>query len=408
VKATVTVPGSKSITNRALICASLAKGESVIVNASDSDDTALMANGLNQLGVLVRKSGSDLVVEGTGGRFFAPKFSIPVGNAGTTLRFLIGLAAIAKGKTVFEGSARMGERPVSALIDSLHMLGVESESLDFVTRYAVVGGTLTGGVATVQSDLSSQFISSLLMIAPYAKENVRIEAEGNLVSEPYVNMTLQVMKMFGVTGIRTEKSSFLVEAGQRYKPATIEIEPDATGASYFFAAAAITHGEVVVRNARATSLQGDWRILQILKEMGCKVVEDKNGIGVRGIGMLRGMDVDLRDTPDLAPTIAITGLFAGGTTRIRNVPQLRHKESDRLNALVVELQKLGANIRLVEDGVQIEPSSLHGAPLDTYDDHRLAMSFAVAGLRVPGVRVENPECVTKSFPEFWEEFERIV
>jgi len=406
VSAIVRVPGSKSITNRALICASLAKGESVIRNASDSDDTALLANGLNQLGVLVRKSGNDLLVEGTGGRLYAPKFPIPVGNAGTTLRFLVGLAAIAQGKVVFEGDLRMGERPVSGLLDALKMLGVDSQANDFVARYAVMGGSLAGGLTRVRGDLSSQFVSSLLMVAPYAERDVRIETEGNPVSEPYVKMTIAVMRMFGVEAAH-DREGYLLQAGQRYKPSTVSVEMDATGASYFFAAAALTGGEVLVEKGESTSLQGDWRILQLLEQMGCEAIETDAGIRLRNNRDLTGVDADLRDAPDLVPTVAVLGLFAGGRTSIRNVPQLRHKESDRLQALASELRKLGSNVTLLDDGLEIQRTALHGAQLDVHDDHRLAMSFALIGLRVPGVRIENPDCVRKSFPGFWEEFGRL-
>jgi 3-phosphoshikimate 1-carboxyvinyltransferase len=405
INARVRVPGSKSITNRALICSALAHGESVISNPSDSDDTALMANGLNQLGVLVRKSEETLVVSGTGARLFAPKFPIPVGNAGTTLRFLISLSALADGNTVFESDMRMAERPIDDLLDALRQLGVQTRT--FGTRYTVRGGGLRGGLAKLNSERSSQFLSSLLMVAPYAKESIQIEVKGKLSSISYIDITMDVMEEFGVRAQSLDWKRFMVESGQRYSPATFAVEPDASGASYFFAAAAITGGMVTVEGIRKESLQGDAKFVDVLREMGCVVSEEESGVRIQSSGKLRGIDIDMNSMPDAVPTLAVTALFAEGPTHIHNVAQLRYKESDRLTALTTELKKLGANVTLTEDGLKIVPGPMSGAQLDTYDDHRLAMSFALVGLRVPGVKIENPECVRKSFPAFWGEFEKL-
>ncbi len=407
VSARILVPGSKSITNRALICAALAQGESVIHNASDSNDTALMANGLNQLGILARKSGLDLVVDGKGGRLYGPKFPIPVGNAGTTLRFLISLAALAEGNVTFEGDPRMGERPIAGLLEALSMLGVESKALDFASRYTVTGGTFMGGTARIRGDISSQFVSSLLMVAPYAKNDVFIELDGEPVSDPYIEMTIDIMNRFGVKADRIDKQRFRVRSGQRYGHSAIDVEADWSSAAYFLAAAAIAGGEVNVEGVKSESSQGDVRILEILRRMGCETEETETGVRIRGAGRLSALDLDLGNAPDLVPTVAVIGLFADGKTRIRNVAHLKSKESDRLEALSTELRKLGARVMLLEDGLEMEPAPLKGAQLDTYNDHRLAMSFALIGLRVPGIRIENPDCVRKSFPRFWEEFERL-
>jgi 3-phosphoshikimate 1-carboxyvinyltransferase len=412
IDARVRVPGSKSITNRALICAALAHGDSVIHNASDSDDTALMANGLNQLGVLVRKKDETLVVSGTGGRLFAPKFPVPVGNAGTTLRFLTSVAALAEGKTIFEGDMRMAERPVDDLLDALRQLGIQTQT--FGTRYTIHGGGFRGGPVRLKADRSSQFVTSLLMVAPYATEDVQIEVDGTLSSIPFVDMTIDVMKKFGVSVQYFDGKWFTVKSGLRYSPATFSVEPDASGASYFFAAAAITGGEVTVEGLRKESLQGDVKFVEVLRQMGCDVTEEESGVrilaspaGRQSSGKLKGVDVDMNAMPDVVPTLAVTALFANGPTRIHNVAHLRYKESDRLTALATELRKLGASVTLMEDGLEIVPAPLHGAQLDTYDDHRLVMSFALAGLKVPGVKIENPECVKKSFPTFWREFEKL-
>jgi len=403
----VHVPGSKSTTNRALICASLAKGESLIRNASDSEDTSLMANGLNQLGVLVRKNGDALIVTGTGGRLYAPKFPIPVGNAGTTLRFLISLAALAQGNVAFEGSRRMAERPINDLLDALRMLGVEAKVQESLSLYNVQGGSLPGGIARLSGEKSSQFISSLLMVSPYSERDVTIEVEGDLASRPYVDITMDVMLRFGAHVQHADYRRFNVAAGQRYAPGEFDVEPDASGASYFLAAAAICGGEIMVEGLRSNSLQGDVHFLRVLQQMGCDVSEDGDGVRLRSTGRLEGVEIDMNAMPDVVPTLAVTALFGRGVTRILNVGHLRHKESDRLGALATELRKLGACVTVLGDDLEIEPAQLRGALLDTYDDHRLAMSFALAGLRVPGVKIENPDCVKKSFPTFWKEFEKL-
>ena len=405
VRALVHVPGSKSITNRALVCGALAQGDSTIRHASDSNDTALLANGLNQLGVLVRKSNDHLIVSGTGGSLYAPKFPIPVGNAGTTLRFLISLASLAHGRTVFEGDMRMADRPIDDLLDALFQLGVDTHTHG--TRFVVDGGDLPGGYAKLKAGKSSQFLSSLLMVASHAGKDVTIEVDGPLSSTPYVDITIDVMERFGVHVQSSDRQVFLVKSGQRYRPAEFTVEPDASGASYFFAAAAITGGEVMVNGLKTGSLQGDLKFVEVLKEMGCNIREEDSGLGIQGTDHLSGIDIDMNTMPDMVPTLAVTALFADGPTRIRNVAHLRYKESDRLVALATELKKLGGNVALTHDGITIIPAPLRGAQLDTYDDHRLAMSFALAGLKVPGVIIDNPECVKKSFTTFWEEFEKL-
>jgi 3-phosphoshikimate 1-carboxyvinyltransferase len=364
-----------------------------------------MANGLNQLGVLVRKDNDTLIVSGTGGRLFAPRFPIPVDNAGTTLRFLLSLASLADGRTVFESDLRMSSRPIDDLLDALEQLGVEAQAHG--TRFSVSGAALEGGRGILKAGRSSQFLSSLLMVAPQARSDVRIEVEGRLTSLPYVDMTIEVMRAFGSEVESSDKKLFLVKSGRRYRPTAFRVEPDASGASYFFAAAAITGGEVMVRGLSRRSSQGDVGFVEVLERMGCEVREASVGLGVRGSGELHGIDIDMNSMPDVVPTLAVTALFANGPTRIRNVAHLRHKESDRLTALATELKKVGAGVSLSNNGIDITPVSIHGAQLDTYDDHRLAMSFALVGLRVPGVRIENPECVKKSFPKFWEEFEKM-
>ncbi len=407
VNASIDVPGSKSITNRALICAALAEGDSSIRNWSDSDDTGLMMNGLNQLGVLVRRSKEGLVVQGTGGKLYAPKFPIPVGNAGTTLRFLFSLAALAKGKVIFEGAERIAERPIADLRDALGSLGIQTEFTAGIPRFQVEGGRLGGGNIRVRSDKSSQFLSSVLMVAPYAADDLTIALDGSFISASYVDMTLDVMRSFGVAvERRNEGREFVVKCGQRYHPAEFKVEADASSATYGFAAAAVTGGTVMVHGVKPDSHQGDYHFLDILRKMGCQVDVRDGGVAVRGSSRLQGVDCDMSGMPDAVPTLTAVALFAATKTRIRNVAHLRFKESDRLAMLAAELRKLGASIVIHEDGIEVEPVRLQGARLDPHDDHRLAMSFAIVGLRVPGIQIENPECVKKSFPTFWDEYQR--
>ena len=407
VHGTFRVPGSKSITNRALVCAALARGRSELRNSSDSNDSALMVNGLNQLGVLARRAGDSLIVEGTGGKLYAPKFPIPVGNAGTTLRFLLSVAALAEGRVLFAGSERMAQRPNEDLLEALQQLGVAARQIPELSQFEVVGPTYRGGRVHLNARKSSQFLSSLLLTAPYARSDVTIGIRGSVVSSSYVKITTEVMRAFGVDVEGDLASGFSVVAGRRYSAATYSVEPDASSASYPLAAAAITGGDILVRGFTLSSVQGDAGFVQVLQRMGCEVTESPDGLHLRRSGSLRGIDVDMQQMPDTVPTLTAVALFADSPTRVRNVAHLRYKESDRLSALAEELGKRGAAIELHEDGMEIRPSKLSGGLMHTYDDHRLAMSFALIGLQVPGIVVEGPECVKKSFPEFWTEFDAL-
>ncbi len=404
---TFRVPGSKSLTNRALVCGALARGSSALFNASDSNDSALMANGLNQFGVLVRQAGARWEVEGTGGRLTAPRFPIPVGNAGTTLRFFLALSALARGRVVLEGSPRMAERPNRELIDALREAGIDARESPGSARYEVTGGALRGGPWRIRQDRSSQFLSALLMIAPMAESAVEILVEGPRRSESYVRLTVDVMRAFGADVLEKDGADFRIPAPQRYVPAEFVVEPDASGASYGFGAAAITGGEVVVPGLKPGSLQGDAGFPSLLVRMGCVMEETAGGIRLRGGPSLLGIDVDMSGMPDVVPTLVAVALFASTPSRIRNVAHLRFKESDRIGALAGEFRKLGGSLVEYDDGLEVIPASLHGGAVATYDDHRMAMAAALVGLRVSGVEVENPRCVEKSFPRFWEEFDAL-
>jgi 3-phosphoshikimate 1-carboxyvinyltransferase len=401
------VPGSKSLTNRALVCAALAKGDSHITNPSDSTDTALLINGLNQMGILARESGGELNVHGTGGRLYAPRYPVPVGNAGTTLRFLLSVAARAEGMTVFEGSERMGQRPIVDLLQAFCDLGIVFEHTGGIARYAVKGGSFRGGSVSISGEKSSQFISSLLLAAPGIEQGLAVHVTGTLASAPYLSMTVQVMEAFGV-GVEISGPTYRVGPGLSYGPARYAVEPDASSATYAFGAAAMTGGRVVVKGLQRDSLQSDAGLLNVLEEMGCAIEWMPDGVAVAGGSGLRGVTVDMNRMPDAVPTLVAVALCAAGPTRITNVAHLRFKESDRIGTLAEELRQLGADITVLDDGMVIAPCALHGAELDAHDDHRLAMSFALIGLCVPGITILGPDCVSKSFPKFWSELDRLA
>lgn len=405
-------PGSKSLTNRALVCAALAEGNSVLTGALASEDTAVMIAALQQLGVSIasHRDETQLAVKGVGGRLKAADEPLLVGNSGTTMRFLTAAAALADGPVVLDGVQRMRERPIGDLLDALKQLGADAASLeqDGYPPVRVGGGGLPGGTATIRGDMSSQFYSGLLLAAPYADRDVQLVVDGVLVSVPYVRMTLRVMEQFGVAAEAAAPYGRIVVPGrQTYRGANYEIEADASAASYFFAAAAVAGGQVCVEGLSKESLQGDVDFCQCLAEMGCSVHYGTNEIVVERRSRLRGIDVDMNNISDTVQTLAVVALFAEGTTRIHNVAHIRHKETDRIQAVATELRKLGAVVDDTEDGLEISPGVHRGAAIDTYDDHRMAMSFALAGLRIPGVVINDPGCTAKTYPRFFEDFHRL-
>lgn len=404
--ATVEIPGSKSYTNRALLVAALAEGESLLRRVLHSDDTHFMVEGLRAFGVILQGEGENLRVQGTGGRLRSPEHPVFLGNAGTAMRFLTTFAALAPGRTKLTGVQRMQERPIQDLLDALQKLGVHAVAKrgNGCPPVVVQGGGLPGGRTRLFGANSSQYLSSLLLSAPYAREDLLIEVEGELASKPYVDMTIQVMRDFGVQVEQEGYRRFRVPAGQRYRAREYLIEADASNASYFLAAAAVTGGSVTVRPIPRDSVQGDLRLLDLLAKMGCRVSRGDDWIRVEGRAR-RGIHADMNALPDMVQTLAVVAAFAGTPTRIDHVANLRIKETDRLRALATELRKLGAEVEERDDGLTIYPRPLHGADIATYDDHRMAMSFAVAGLVVPGVRILNPECVSKTFPDFFKRFQ---
>jgi len=409
--ARVRVPGSKSITNRALVVAALASGESVLRGGLASDDTHAMLGALRALGCPVEPDGEVWRVPGTGGVLHAPADALDTGNSGTTARFLTAAAALADGPVVIDGNARMRERPIEDLVGALVGLGVRCEILgrNGCPPVRVAGGGLPGGIAEIDASRSSQYVSAVLLAAPCAVSDVALElAGGVLVSRPYVELTLQMMGAFGAQADWDDPARLCVTAGHPYRARDYAIEPDASSAAYPFCAAAIAGGRVRVEGISNQSLQADFRLLGLLEQMGCTVRREADAVELTGPdGPLRSLDVDMNDLPDAVLALAVVALFAEGTTRIRNVANLRIKETDRLAALEAELRKLGANARADADALTVEPGPLHGAEIATYDDHRMAMAFALAGLRVPGVTILDPGCVSKTWPEYFSMLERL-
>lgn len=404
----VTIPGSKSYTHRALILSSLADGESFLINALRCEDTEHTVQALIKFGVEVFWESDRVRVLGRGGKFKGTDDRIDVGNSGASMRFLTALAALKKGVTLLDGSERMRKRPIGELLNGLGELGVRaySQKGDDCPPVIVESQGLQGGTARIKGEESSQFLSGLLMVVPYALRDVNIKLTGPLASKPYVDITRDVMSAFGVEIQSQGYDSFFVKAGQRYLPQTYRIEGDASNASYFFSAAAVCRGRVKVKGLNPGTLQGDIGFLKILESMGCRVTRGKDWIEVLG-GELHGIEMDMNEMPDLVPTLAVTAAFAQGNTVIQNIRHLRFKESDRLHALAVELSKMGIRFREGEDWLEIEGGKPHGAEIETYDDHRMAMSFAIAGLVIPGVKIKGERCVDKSFPGFWETLQEL-
>ncbi|QDS99523.1 3-phosphoshikimate 1-carboxyvinyltransferase [Adhaeretor mobilis] len=405
--ATIRPPGSKSLTNRALICAALASGQSILTGALDSEDTQVMIASLRALGIEIESSegGKCLSVQGCDGKLPRDRAELYVENSGTSMRFLTALATLGNGKYTLDGIARMHERPIADLRDALQQLGAEiSLSETGCPPVVVTAKGLEGGVAQIRGDISSQFLSGLMMAAPYADESVTIDVKGTLVSVPYVEMTKAVMESFSAKLRATSGyEQIVIESNNPYQATEYGIEPDASAASYFFAAAAVTGGKVEVQGLHENSLQGDVKFCDCLAQMGCQVNYGSDCTVVQG-SSLRGVDLDMNAISDTMQTLAVVALFAEGTTRIRNVAHVRHKETDRIAAVAAELRKLGASVNEFEDGLEITPGEFTPAEIATYNDHRMAMSFAVAGLRQPSVVILDPECVNKTYPQFFADF----
>ena len=403
----VTPPGSKSITNRAFVIAALAQGTSTLTGVLDSDDTKYMRDALKLMGVEIEHDAlaCKAVVHGCGGFLPTTEAELFLGNSGTSIRFLTAAAIHSNGSFVLDGVERMRQRPIGDLVDALRQWGVQIEYLQNESYPPIrVHGSKYGGKTSVAGNISSQFLSALLM-ASAGQQQTEIEVVGDLVSRPYVDMTAAVMNAFGVTVQTPSEHRFVIPAGQTYRSTNYSIEPDASAASYFFAAAAIVGGRIRVNGLTHGALQGDVRFVDCLEKMGCKVWEENNSIVVQNDGQLHGVTVDMHHISDTAQTLAVTALFADSPTTIVNVANMRVKETDRIAAVCSELKKLGAKVEEYPDGLKIYPLPVDQylpAVIETYNDHRMAMSFALAGLRIPGVDIQNPECTSKTFPKFFD------
>lgn len=403
--AMVRVPGSKSLTNRALLIAALAKGKTHLANALFSDDSLYLAGALQTLGfdLQLDEAQSEMTVTGLGGKIPANEAELFVGNAGTAARFLTAFLTLGNGEYTLDGDTRMRERPVGGLISALVQLGAGFETMSNCLPVKIRALGLRGGNAEITGDVSSQFLSALLMVAPYAQRPVEIEVVTELNSRPYADMTIAIMREFGIEIERDGYKCFSVQPESYLPLSTYQIESDASAASYFFAASAVCGGTVKVEGISRKSRQGDIAFLDVLKQMGCSISETDNCILVTGPAELRGVDVDMRDIPDAAQTLAAVAPFAFSSTRIRGIASARLKETDRIRATCTELTRLGVKVDEHEDGMTIYPcQKFTPAMVQTYNDHRMAMAFSLIGLRVAGVAIENPACVSKTFPNYFE------
>ena len=413
IKAEVTVPGSKSITQRALIAAALADGPSKLLGPLESEDTRFTAAALQQMGVEVVKGKDMWTVQGMGGSIATPDKEIFLGNNGTATRFLTSVAALGSGIFKISGDERMAERPILPLMQALQGWGVDIASINDngCPPLLIKANGLSGGRTVLPEGKSSQYLSSLLLVGPYARQPAELDVEGDILSLPYVIMTLAVMEAFGIRVEANEAlNSYRIPQG-KYRAQEYAIEGDASNASYFYAAAAVTGGEVTVPNVPVPSLQGDAAFVALLARMGCQINKTGDGLTVSGPEELKGIAIDMGDMPDVVPTLAVVASRAKGRTVIKNIAHLRIKECDRLHVMAVELAKMGVRVQELEDSLVIEginpEAPMHGAEIETYNDHRIAMSFAVAGLTVPGVKIRGEQCVAKSFPDFWERFKQL-
>jgi len=409
-RALVRVPGSKSYTQRAQVIASLAEGSSFLQNPLISEDTEYLTEALRILGAEVLLAGQNLTITGTAGRLSPPRRPIFLGNNGTAARFLLSTASLGHGDYHLTGSPRLCQRPVKPLLDALRSLGGAStcEGEEGFLPLTVHAQGLQGGRATFAEVESSQDISSLLISAPYARKDVEIEVKGLTASRPYIAMTTEVMGRFGVSVEREAGNGYVVRSGQCYRGTSYRVEGDASSASYFFLAAALCRGTVRVSPMSRETLQGDGGFLRTLEELGCAVSSGEFWVQVEGRPLPPGDRVfDMGDMPDMVPTLAVLSAVRPGRTAIRNVAHLRIKESNRLEALARELAKTGIRAEEREDGLVIEGGIPRGAEIETYNDHRIAMSFAILGLAVPGMSIRDENCVRKSFPGFWEELGRL-
>ncbi len=407
VDVTWTVPGSKSITNRALVLAALADGETRLTGALESDDTRHMRAALTRMGIEIADApGGTLVVRGGRARLHAPDGPLFVGNSGTTVRFLAAIAALVDGEVTLVGDNAMAKRPIHVLVDGLRALGADVTCPTGCPPLTIRGGRLRGGRVRMRGDQSSQYFSALLMAAGFADADLEVEIEGSLVSRPYVDITRRMIADFGGDVAETP-AGFHVRAGRTLRGRGYAIEPDASSASYPFALAAALGGAVLVPGLGRDAQQGDYAFTTILEQAGAIVTRGETFTRVERLGALRGVDVDMHHISDTVMTLAAIAPLASGATRIRNVANIRIKETDRLAATVIELRRLGQQVTHGADWLAIEPAPVTPAMVHCYDDHRIAMSFAILGAAAGGVTIEDPACVSKTYPGFFRDLAAI-
>lgn len=407
---TITAPPSKSVTHRAIILASLARDTSVIKNALLSDDTLHTINALRTFSVAIEQKGSTLTITGTAGNLKASKAPVDLGNSGTSMRLLTAVAAMAYGKTILTGSDRLKERPMSDLLSSLRNLGITVSSIhgDGCPPIEITGSKIKGGKVKITASLSSQFVSALLLIAPFAKSETEIIVRGLLRSKPYVNLTIQLMERFGIRVHNDDHEAFIIPPNQTYLAQEYKVEGDYSSGGYFLAAAAITDGKVTVSNLSPHSAQGDKYLLEILKRMGCAVKINSDRIIVERVDKLQAVSIDMADYPDIVQTVAGIAAYAEGKTHITNIGHLTHKETDRIKDTAEELSRIGVKTDYSKNSLTIIGGRPKGGIVDTHGDHRMAMSMAVAALAAekPTI-IKNANVVSKSYPHFFEDLKKI-
>ncbi|MBI3366711.1 3-phosphoshikimate 1-carboxyvinyltransferase [Candidatus Roizmanbacteria bacterium] len=401
----ISLPGSKSLTNRALIMAALSNGKSIISNASVSVDSLILIDALKRLGIQIQKKKDRFEIIGNGGNFSKQNRYFNIGHAGTAMRFLTAVCSLVPGEIILDGSERMRKRPIGELVNALRKLGGRIEFLkkNGFAPIKILGGKLIGGTISVKGSISSQFITALLLIGPLLQNGLIIEVIGDQVSKSYIDMTIGGLKKFGVNVKNQNYQKYCIDKNQKYTPFHYEVETDASGASYFLAIAAVTGKKVKIKNMNTQSVQGDMQFPDLLERMGCSVERNnkENSITIQGPKKLKGINIDMNSMPDTIQTLAVVAAFAKGTTKITGTKTLRIKETDRLHALQTELLKMNIKTQINDNSILIKGGNPIGATIDTYDDHRMAMSFAVAGSKLLGMKIENPSVVSKSFPEFW-------
>lgn len=404
----INVPGSKSYTHRILIASALSDGVCKVSNSLRSEDTILTAGALKAMGVPIEDDGDIVTINGCNGKLETTTEPIYLANSGTSMRLLTSVAAIGNGPYTLTGTPRMQERPIQALLNGLNQIGVRGESLGGTgcPPIEIIGSKIKGGKMNLDCSISSQFLSSVLLIAPFTEEGIEVNLVKELVSKPYVDMTIDIMERLGVKVERDDYEKFYIPGNQTYKSGNYAVEPDCSQASYFWGVAAITGKKIKVKNISRDSRQGDVKFAEVLKEMGCSVTYEDDGISIQG-GKLKAVEVDMSSMPDIVPTLAVIASFAEGTTVITNVAHLKAKECDRLGCVATELIKMGVDAKATDSGLLITGGKPVGATIETYDDHRMAMCFAIAGLRVPGMEILDEMCVKKSFPTYWQVFETL-